>query len=44
MHQIQGHPSALKNTLRALRAQIYANTVRVGDLNTPLSPVDQSSR
>jgi hypothetical protein len=28
----------------AIRAQIYANTVIVGELNTPLSPVDRSSR
>jgi hypothetical protein len=28
----------------ALRAQIDTNTVIVGDLNTPLSPTDRSSR
>jgi exonuclease III len=28
----------------ALRAQIDANSVIVGDLNTPLSPIDKSSR
>jgi exonuclease III len=33
-----------KKTLMALRAQIDANAVIVGDLNTPLSPVDRSSR
>jgi exonuclease III len=45
MHQTQGHPSTLKKkTLMALRAQIDANTAIVGDLNTPLSPIDRSSR
>jgi exonuclease III len=33
-----------KKTLMALRAQINTNTVIVGDLNTPLSPIDRSSR
>jgi hypothetical protein len=28
----------------ALRAQIDINTVIVGDLSTPLSPIDRSSR
>jgi hypothetical protein len=28
----------------ALRAQTDVNTVIVGDLNTPLSPIDRSSR
>jgi exonuclease III len=28
----------------ALRAQIDPNTAIVGDLNTPLSPIDKSSR
>jgi hypothetical protein len=28
----------------ALRTQIDANTVIVGELNTPLSPIDRSSR
>jgi hypothetical protein len=27
-----------------LRTQIDANTVTVGDFNTPLSPIDRSSR
>jgi exonuclease III len=45
MHQTQVHPSILKKkTLMALRAQINTNTVIVGDLNTPLSPIDRSSR
>jgi hypothetical protein len=43
MHQTQGHPSTLKNTLMDIRAQIDINRVIVGDLNTPLSPIDRSS-
>jgi exonuclease III len=34
----------LKKNLMALKAQIDANTVIVGDLNTPLSSIDRSSR
>jgi exonuclease III len=37
-------PIYIKNTLMAPRAQTYAKTVIVGDLNTPLSPIDRSSR
>jgi endonuclease/exonuclease/phosphatase family metal-dependent hydrolase len=33
-----------KKTLMALITQIDANTVIVGDMNTPLSPIDRSSR
>jgi hypothetical protein len=35
---------APNKTLMALRAQIDTNTVIVGELNTPLSPIDRSSR
>jgi hypothetical protein len=40
------HPATLKKkqTLMVLRAQIDTNTVIVGYLNTPLSPIDRSSR
>jgi hypothetical protein len=41
MHQTQGHPSTLKKTLIALVAQIDHNTVRVGELNSPLSSMDR---
>jgi hypothetical protein len=46
MHQTQGCPSTLKKkqTLMALRALIDTNTGIVGDLNTPLSEIDRSSR
>jgi hypothetical protein len=33
-----------KKPLMVLRAQIDTNTMIVGDLNTPLSPIDRSSR
>jgi hypothetical protein len=33
-----------KKTLRALRAQIDADTMIVRDLNTPLSPISRSSK
>jgi hypothetical protein len=48
MHQTQGHPSIFKKkkkkTLKVLREQIDPYSVIVGDLNTPLSPIDRSSR
>jgi hypothetical protein len=44
MHQTQGQQSTLKKTLMALTAQIDPNTVIVVDLNTPLSPIDRTSR
>jgi hypothetical protein len=44
MHQTQGNPSTFKKTLMALKALIDTNTVIVGDLNTPLSSRDRSSR
>jgi hypothetical protein len=48
MHQTQGHPSTKKKkkkkTLMALRAQIDTNTVIMGEMNTPQSPIDKSSR
>jgi hypothetical protein len=51
MHQTHGPLTTLKtkqnktkNPLISLRAQIDPNSVIVGDLNTPLSPLDRSSR
>jgi exonuclease III len=38
------HASTFKKSLMALQAQIDANTVMVGDLNTSLLPIDRSSR
>jgi hypothetical protein len=39
-----GAPTYIKNTVMALRAHIDTNTEIVGDLNTPLSSIDISSR
>jgi exonuclease III len=39
-----GAPKFIKYILLDLRTQIDPNTVMVGDVNTPLSPIDKSSR
>jgi hypothetical protein len=39
-----GVPIYIKKPLMALRAKMDTNTVIVGDLNTPLSPIDRSSK
>jgi exonuclease III len=36
--------SFIKHTLKDLKAHIYSITVVVGDFNTPLSPIDRSSK
>jgi exonuclease III len=37
-------PNFIKHTLKDLKAYIDSNTVVVGDFNTPLSPIDRSSK
>jgi hypothetical protein len=37
-------PNFIKHTLMYLKAYIDSNTVVVGDFNTPLSPIDRSSK
>jgi exonuclease III len=37
-------PNFIKHTLKALKTYIDSNTVVVGDINTPLSPIDRSSK
>jgi hypothetical protein len=37
-------PNLIKHTLKDLKAHIDSNTVVVGDFNTPLSPIDRSSK
>jgi hypothetical protein len=37
-------PNFIKHTLKDLKTYIDFNTVVVGDLNTPLSPIDRSSK
>jgi hypothetical protein len=39
-----GIPNNIKKTQMALKAQRVANTLIVVDLNTPVSPIDKSSR
>jgi hypothetical protein len=37
-------PNFIKHTLKDLKTYINSNTLVVGDFNTPLSPVDRSSK
>jgi exonuclease III len=37
-------PNFIKYTLKDLKAYINSNTVVVGEFNTPLSPIDRSSK
>jgi exonuclease III len=37
-------PNCIKHTLKHLKAHKVSNTVKVGDFNTPLSPIDRSSK
>jgi exonuclease III len=37
-------PNFIKYTLKDLKTYINSNTMGVGDLNTPLSPIDRSSK
>jgi hypothetical protein len=37
-------PNFIKHTLKDLKAYIDSKTVVVGDFNTPLSPIDRSSK
>jgi hypothetical protein len=37
-------PNFIKHTLKNLKAHTDSNMVVVGDFNTPLSPMDKSSR
>jgi hypothetical protein len=37
-------PNFIKHTLKNLKTYINSNTVVVGDLNTPLSAIDRSSK
>ena len=39
-----GAPQYLRQTLTDIKGEIDSNTVRVGDFNTPLTPVDRSSK
>ena len=39
-----GAPQYIKQILTAIKGEIDSNTIIVGDFNTPLSPVDRSSK
>ena len=39
-----GAPQYRRQMLTAIKGEIYSNTVIVGELNTPLSPMDRSSK
>ena len=39
-----GAPQYIRQMLRAIKGEIDSNTIRVGDFNIPLSPMDRSSK
>ena len=39
-----GAPQYIRQMLTAIKGEIDSNTIIVGDFNTPLTPVDRSSR
>ena len=39
-----GAPQYIRQILTAIKGEINSNTVIVGDLNNPLSPMDRSSK
>jgi hypothetical protein len=39
-----GVPNSIKNTLMDVKSQIDPNTMVMIDFNTPLSPIDRTSR
>ena len=39
-----GAPQYLRQTLRDIKGEIDSNTIIVGDFNTPLTPMDRSSK
>ena len=39
-----GAPQYIRQMLKAIKVVIDSNTIRVGDFNTPLSPMDRSSK
>ena len=40
----RGAPLHIRQMLTAIKGEINSNTIIVGDFNTPLSPMDRSSR
>ena len=43
MHAI-GAPQYIRQPLTAIKGEIYSNETIVGDINTPLTAMDRSSR
>ena len=39
-----GSPQYIRQTLADIKAEIDSNTIIVGDFNTPLTPMDRSSK
>ena len=39
-----GAPQYIRQMLTAMKGEINSNTIRVGDFNTPLTPMDRSSK
>ena len=39
-----GAPQYIRQMLTAIKGEIDSNIIRVGDFNTPLSPMDRSSK
>ena len=39
-----GAPQYIRQILTAIKGEIDSNTITVGDFNTPLSPMDRSSK
>ena len=39
-----GAPQYIRETLTDIKGEIDSNTVIIGDFNTPLSPMDRSSK
>ena len=39
-----GAPQDIRKMITAIKGEINANTIRVGDLNTPLPPMDRSTK
>ena len=37
-------PQYIRETLTDIKGEIDSNTIRVGDFNNPLTPMDQSSK
>ena len=44
MHPNIGAPQYIRQTLTDIKGEIDSNTIIVGDFNTPLTPIDRSSK